>query len=283
MAIQLSPVLAAQARDNRGGFSVKSIDLQELGERASPILVLDDFRVTGRPFPLHPHAGFSAVTYVFEDSKGSLRSRDSLGNDLVTGPGGIVWTQAGSRVVHEEIPADASRELHGLQVFVNLSAKNKLVAPRMFRLQKSSVPEWRSGAGDCVRVLVGSFAGLLSPLVPAEPFDFLDIELQSEMSLNLASAHNTIVYVPEGDIIVHTAAREQEVSGGHALGIYGSGGHVKLEALQRAHLVLLSGVEIREPVVADGPFIMNERSQIEGAVSRYRAGGMGHLPPLSDS
>ena len=56
----------------------------------------DEFRVTGRPFPPHPHAGFSAVTYVLEDSEGKLRSRDSLGNDLVTGPGGIVWTQAGS-------------------------------------------------------------------------------------------------------------------------------------------------------------------------------------------
>ena len=283
MAIQFSPLLAAQARGSRsGGFSVKAINLQELGERASPVLVLDDFRVTGRPFPPHPHAGFSAVTYVFEDSKGALRSRDSLGNDLGTGPGGIVWTQAGSGVVHEETPADPGRELHGLQVFVNLSPKNKLVAPRMYRLEKSSVPEWQSDAGDRVRVLVGSFADLSSPLVPAEPFDFLDVELQSEISFNLDSGRNAIVYVPQGDITVHTAAGERKVAGGHALSLYGSGGRVRLAALQRAHLVLLSGIEIRDPIVADGPFIMNEQSQLESAVSRYRAGEMGHLAPLSE-
>jgi redox-sensitive bicupin YhaK (pirin superfamily) len=84
----------------------------------------DEFRVTGRPFPPHPHAGFSAVTYVLEDSEGKLRSRDSLGNDLVTGPGGIVWTQAGSGLIHEELPADSNRELHAVQVFVNLSSRN---------------------------------------------------------------------------------------------------------------------------------------------------------------
>ena len=54
------------------------------------------------------------------------------------------------------------------------------------------------------------------------------------------------------------------------------------EALQPAHFVILSGAEIREPVLVDGPFIMNERSQIEAAATRYRAGEMGHLTPLSE-
>lgn len=62
MSVQFSPVVAAQARGNGGTFSVHSIDLQELGERASPVAVLDHFRVRGRPFAPHPHAGFSAVT-----------------------------------------------------------------------------------------------------------------------------------------------------------------------------------------------------------------------------
>jgi hypothetical protein len=40
---------------------------------------------------------------------------------------------------------------------------------------------------------------------------------------------------------------------------------------------MLSGAEIRGPVLADGPFIMNERSQIDAAFARYRAGERGHL------
>jgi redox-sensitive bicupin YhaK (pirin superfamily) len=65
MSIQFSPVIAARPQGKGGSFSVKSIDLDELGERASPVAVLHDFRVSGRPFPPHPHAGFSAVSLVF--------------------------------------------------------------------------------------------------------------------------------------------------------------------------------------------------------------------------
>jgi pirin-like protein len=84
--------------------------VEQLGGLASPVLVFDDFRVRKLPFSPHPHAGFSAVTYVLEDSQRGLRSRTSLGNDIVVGPGGIVWTQAGRGVIHEEAPADADRE-----------------------------------------------------------------------------------------------------------------------------------------------------------------------------
>jgi len=283
MSIQLSPVIASRVHESGASFSFQSIDLQQLGERASPIVVLDDFRVRGRPFPPHPHAGFSAVTYVFEDSQGDLRSRTSLGNEVVVGPGGIVWTQAGSGVIHEELPADPDRELHGLQIFVNLSSKNKLAAPQVFRLTASEVPEWRSNAGDRVRIVVGSFEGVSSPLVPVEPFNLLDVELRREISFSLQNAHNALVYALTGGVLVHADGREQEVAGEHAMALYGSGGRVTFEAIHPSHFLILSGAEIREPVLVSGNFIMNERSQIESAVARYRTGGMGHLAPFSES
>jgi redox-sensitive bicupin YhaK (pirin superfamily) len=267
-------------------FSIQSIDLQELGQRASPVIVLDDFRVSGRPFPPHPHAGFSAITYVFEDSKGTLRSRTSLGNDVVVGPGGIIWTQAGSGVIHEELPADPDRELHGLQIFVNLSSKNKLAMPQVFQLEKSEAPEWCSDAGDRVRVVVGSLEGVSSPLVPSEPFTLLDVELRREVSFDLQNGHNALVYVLEGGVIVRADGREQKVEGEHAMAIHssngGSDGRVTFEAVHPPHFLILSGAEIGEPVLVHGPLIMNERSQIEAAFARYRAGEMGYLAALSD-
>lgn len=68
---------------------------------------------------------------------------------------------------------------------------------------------------------------------------------------------------------------KQKVTAEHAVGLHGSGGRVTLEAVHPAHLLVLLGAEIREPVVAEGPFIMNEWSQIEDAVARFRAGKMG--------
>ena len=282
MAIQISPVIAAKPWDNGGVFSAKSIKLHELGERASPIFVLDDFRVRSGPFGPHPHAGFSALTYVFEDSPGSVRSRDSLGNDVVVGPGGIVWFQAASGGLHHEIPAEAGRELRGAQVFVKLSARNKLLAPRTFWLDRDAVPEWRNDDGDRVRIAVGSFRGVASPLVPAEPLDVLDVDLRPAISFDLRDGHRALVYVRTGGIRVRAEGREQSVAAGHALTLRGDGGAITFEASEPARFLLLSGAEIREPVVVDGPFIMNDRAQIEAAAARYRAGEMGHLSPLPD-
>ena len=283
MPIRFSPVVATLARGNRDGLSARSLDLRELGDLVSPIVVFDDFRATGRPFGPHPHAGFSAVTYVFEDSPGALRSRDSLGHDRVIGPGGLCWTQAGRGLIHEELPADPDLELHGLQVFVNLSSKYKLAEPRVLWLDRSEVPEWRSGVGDCVRIVVGSFEAASSPLIPPEPFDLRDVDLKSEVSLNLQRAHNALVYVQTGSIVARAERRGQKIAEGHALALSGGPGCVTLAALRPAHLVILSGPQFREPVYADGPFIMNRRSEVEDAVARYRAGEMGHLAPLPEN
>ena len=280
MSVQFSPVIAARQRTLPGFSSLLYVDLDELGVAASPVAVLDDFRVPGLPFSPHPHAGFAAVTYVFEDSPGDLRSRASSGVDLLVGPGGIVWTEAGRGVVHEEIPAVPGRELHGIQIFVNLSAPNKLVPPRVLHLNPGQVPQWRSDAGDRVRVVVGSFGGVASPLVPAEPFTLLDVHLRQQISYAAQAGHTVLVYVLTGHVAVSADGHQEKVDGGHALALRG-GGLVMFEAVPPSHFLILSGAEIREPMVSEGPFIMNNRSQIEEAVARYRSGAMGHLASLS--
>ena len=64
MTVQFSSVIAAQKCGN-DSFSVKAVDLQQLGRRASRSL-LPDLRGRGRPFPPHPHARFAAVTHVLK-------------------------------------------------------------------------------------------------------------------------------------------------------------------------------------------------------------------------
>ena len=281
MSIQFSSLLPAHSRGKGGVFSVKSLDLEKLGVHASPVVVLDDFRISAHVFGPHPHAGFSAVTYVLEDSVGSARSRDSLGNDIVVGPGGIVWTLAGSGAMHEELPAEHGRELHGLQIFVNLSAKNKLVAPQVLWLDGKAVPEWRSAAGDRVRTVVGSYAGVSSPLLPAERFTMLDITLRGDLAFDLPPGHNALVYVLHGILSVSVDGRTQRIPREHALALYGEGGQVTFSAVNSPRFVVLSGAEIAEPVFKEGSFIMNDRAQTEAALARYQGGKMGHLAPLN--
>jgi redox-sensitive bicupin YhaK (pirin superfamily) len=279
MTIAISEAVAAKDGNHGPHLRVKSVDVAALGPLASPICLFDDFRVSGTPFGPHPHAGFSQITYVFPDSSGANRSRDSLGNDIVVGPGGVVWTQAGSGMLHQEVPADTSRELHGLQVFVNLSAKSKFIAPRVLHLAAEDVPLWQDPDGDAVRVVVGSFGTVSSPLVPEEPFDLLDVELQNEIVFDLAAGRNGFVYVLQGPISILCEGREREIQSGHALALSGDG-RVTFAAARAANFLILSGLNIREPVFAQGPFIMNNRSQMDQAFARFQAGKMGHLEPL---
>ena len=280
MSIHFSRIIPTHSNSIGDVFSASSLELSD--ERTSPVMVVDDFRVTGRPFGPHPHAGFSAITYVFPDSAGSLRNRDSLGNHVVIGAGGICWLQAGSGAQHEEIPAKLGTELHGLQIFVNLSAKNKLSAPRVFSLRGDQVPEWKSGAGDRVRVVVGSYAGLTSPLVPSEPLTLLDVSLRRDIAFSMLDGHNVLVYVRAGTVAVRAGSREQQVARGEGLALFGDAGSVALVALSRADVVILSGAEIRENVVMQGPFIMNDATQIRAAFERYQSGRMGHLEPYAE-
>lgn len=279
-SVELSRIVQVRTGGSPPVFSTRSLELEALAEQASPLLVFDDFRVSAPIFPPHPHAGFSAVTYVFPDSRGALRSRDSLGNDAVVGPGSVVWTTAGSGVIHEETPAEAGRELHGLQLFVNLSARNKLMPPRSDRLGGNEVPEWRGTGGDRVRVVVGSFKNVSSPLIPPEPFVLLDVDLRQEISFELPAGHNGLVYVARGTVEVDSGRREQRLEASQGIGLRGSG-RTSFRATNPAHLVLLAGMELREPVVAEGPFIMNDRAQVQAAVVRYQSGAMGRLSPAS--
>jgi redox-sensitive bicupin YhaK (pirin superfamily) len=277
VTIQFSPVIAVQARGDGHPFISHRVDLDKLGRLASPILMFDQGHVHGRPFSPHPHAGFSAVSYLFEDSQDALRTRDSLGNDVLTGPGGMVWTQAGNGLVHEEMAATPDGDLHMVQMFVNLPREGKLAPPRVFHLDHDEVPEWRSGAGDRVRVLVGSFEGESSPLAPAQPFGFLDVRLRSAIPFDLEDAHNALVYVLSGAVGVGAEGDERWLAAGHAVGMRGDGASILIKAGEAAQLLVLSGAEIREPVVAWGPFIMNDQAQIDEAFARYRAGRMGQL------
>jgi redox-sensitive bicupin YhaK (pirin superfamily) len=105
VSLELSPVAEAPEARHGARFSANRLDLAALEGFSSPVVGFDHFRMSGPTFAPHPHAGFSAVSYVFEDSAGALHNRDSIGHDLIASAGDVIWTQAGSGVIHEEVPA----------------------------------------------------------------------------------------------------------------------------------------------------------------------------------
>ena len=81
--------------------------------------------------PWHPHRGFETVTYMID---GTFQHQDSIGGGGLITNGSTQWMTAGSGILHIERPPEeliASGGLfHGMQLWVNLPAAQKMVAPR---------------------------------------------------------------------------------------------------------------------------------------------------------
>jgi redox-sensitive bicupin YhaK (pirin superfamily) len=279
MSIAFSPLLPTVNANLGAGFSANRIVTAQVASLMQPVMGMDHFLMSDVTFAPHPHAGFSAVSYLFESSPGRLRNRDSLGNDFEMAAGGLIWTQAARGVVHDERPAELGKAVHGVQIFVNLSSKSKGLTPRVFRLEGNEVPVWKDDAGDRVRVVVGAYGGLRSPVVPAEPFQLLDIKLEREIELPLEAGWNVVLYVLSGEVALAAEGTTGQVGDGQAIALNGDG-TVTLTAKKPAQVLVMAGVAVDEPIVSYGPFIMNTEAQVAEAVHRFQQGGMGHLEPL---
>ncbi|HEY2629547.1 MAG TPA: pirin family protein [Usitatibacter sp.] len=123
----------------------------------------------------HPHIGLATVTYMFE---GAMMHRDSLGSVQRIEPGAVNWMTAGRGIVHSErTPADLrdqERRSHGLQLWVGLPRANEEAPPSFQHAPAASIPVWKDGVTS-VRVLLGSFDGLRSPVGVFAPTQYLDI------------------------------------------------------------------------------------------------------------
>ncbi len=248
-------------------------------QNLSPFLSITDFHMSQPTFAPHPHAGFSAVTYMFLDSEGSFTNRDSSGDERTIFPGSLHWTQAAAGMMHEEVPSDPGVDCHGLQLFVNLHSSDKHATPAAFHLDVDDIPELEPSDGVFVRVVVGSCDNVKSPLDGLlTPINFLDIHLapRTSFTANIPSEHRAVVLVVRGSVTisdtvfrVNTAATLE----GPDTGIEFQGGP------KGTNVVLLSGEPIREPVVLAGPYAMTTDDEILEAQQRFRRGEMGHLAP----
>jgi redox-sensitive bicupin YhaK (pirin superfamily) len=78
----------------------------------------------------------------------------------------------------------------------------------------------------------------------------------------------------EGNLMLND---EQQVRAGEMVILGRSNTDVKIESNNEAHLLILSGEPIAEPISAYGPFVMNTKQEILEAIEDYNAGKFGTL------
>ena len=236
-----------------------------------PFLLLDDFRSDRREdfikgFPWHPHRGIETITYVL---KGDVAHGDSLGNKGVISSGDVQWMTAGSGIIHQEMPqGDSEGSMHGFQLWANLPARQKMMAPRYRGISAGEIPEVHLEGGITVKVLAGAVAGTKGPVsdIVIDPL-YLDCRLPPNAQFEHPTEfeYTTFIYVIDGE-----AQIEGRASDNGTLVLFDKGDHVRVGTEQGARFLLLSGKPLNEPIAWRGPIVMNTEDELKTAFREYR-------------
>ncbi|MDD4881292.1 MAG: pirin family protein [Gallionellaceae bacterium] len=256
------------------GVKLTRVLTQDLQRRLDPFLMLDAFRNDNPDdymagFPDHPHRGFETVTYMIA---GRMRHRDSVGNEGLLGPGGAQWMTAGGGLIHSELPEQEDGLMEGFQLWLNLPARNKMVAPSYRDIPPEAIPEFTNADGVRGRVIAGASHGTAGAVErpDTEPL-YLDVHMpaNSRFTQPIPAGHNAFTYTYRGGVsIAGTMVPDRHMA------ILDNDGAdaVVIDAKEASRLLIVAGKPLAEPIAQYGPFIMNTAEEIQRTLRDYRDG-----------
>ncbi|MGO9559625.1 MAG: pirin family protein [Acidimicrobiales bacterium] len=237
--------------------------------------------------PWHPHRGFETVTYMID---GTFAHQDSQGGGGLIKDGATQWMTAGGGILHIETPPEelvvSGGLFHGVQLWVNLPARDKMIPPAYQGLESDEVALLSSADGGClVRVIAGALGEHRGPGSTHTPMALMHATVSPGARLELPwnSAFNALVYVLAGSGQAGGDGGPVRVG---QLVAFGPGDWISVQAddaqdsrAAGLDLLVLGGQPIGEPVEHYGPFVMNTRDEIMQALEDFRAGRLGTVPP----
>jgi len=271
-------VLSVEQSEGRGARVRRSIGRPEL-KNFDPFLLLDEFKSPTKPlsgFPDHPHRGFETVTYMLPSSEGSFQHEDFCGHKGTILPGGLQWMTAGKGIVHSEMPF-GSGVGHGLQLWVNLSAKDKMCDPAYQELKAEDITKVEKD-GITAMVIAGKAFGVESKVYTRTPIHYIHFIMNADTKLNqeIPSTWTAFIYVLKGAIKIGEDKNAKFIDAHNTVALNTNGNGVTVHSGdQGGEIVIISGKPIGEPVIQHGPFVMNTQKEIADAFDDYREGKNG--------
>ena len=267
-----------QPTTDGAGVKINRILTQPLQRRLDPFLMLDAFG-SDKPgdyiagFPEHPHRGFETITYMLT---GSMRHKDSGGNEGLITDGGVQWMTAGRGVAHSEMPEQTDGLMEGFQLWLNLPSADKMMEPWYRDIPAGDIPRFTTEAGAEVQVIAGVTHGVAGAVQRAgtEPL-YLDVTLPANgtFDLQLPPGHNAFIYPYRGQLVVDEACVPEARMAILSNDAQADG--VRIVAPKESRFIVIAGRPLNEPIAQYGPFVMNTQAEIMQAMEDYRAGRFG--------
>ena len=252
------------------GVNLVRVLASETVAQFDPILMLDSFDSTNPEdyiagFPMHPHRGIETISYVY---RGHMTHRDSLGNEDTIGDGEVQWMTAGSGIMHEE-KLPASERLLGVQLWLNLPAKDKMATPAYRSIKSSEIDEIEFASGK-LRLLAGQYEGRKGFESKYLPLDYYDLHISAQASivLNTERERSVMLFTLLGDAYIGGELVKEKTAVKLTAGDY-----VKIKATDTASQVLfVSSMALDEPVAWGGTIVMNTKEELNKAFDDLRQG-----------
>lgn len=270
--------LGARVRRSVGGPFLRSFD---------PFLLLDHATIAvDAGFPDHPHRGFETVSYNLPTSKGTFIHEDFTGKRGDLKPGDVQWMTAGRGIVHSEVPmGDGTGE--GIQLWVNLSKKDKMVKPEYQDMRAADIPNITQN-GVLARIIAGEAFGVSARTRTRTPTHYIHFELPRGGALQqrIPKGWNSLVYVLKGAVVVGGEEEENEqnrVEMWQTATLKLPKGKTEADGVsirtskssEGASLLFLAGQPLNEPVHHVGPFVMSTQLEVQQAFLDFQMGRNG--------
>lgn len=236
--------ISALETEDGAGARVRRLFPSEHLRSFDPFALFDEFFLEpSAGFPLHPHGGFEAVTYMLE---GGFRHTDTLGNDATICEGGVQYFSAGKGIEHSEMPGTEAMN-HGVQIWVNLPRAIKGMTPYYRQVKPQQIPTYEDDTAF-VRTVIGG----KSPVRLHETVFLLDVVLKAEKTYRyeIPDEFQGLVYPVSGDVRVEGG----QLKPGEAF-LLDREKRAEVYARVHSHFLLLSGSPLGEPIRLRGSFV----------------------------
>jgi redox-sensitive bicupin YhaK (pirin superfamily) len=264
-----------------GSFQVKQPLPTQKVPQISPFLLLHHFgpiKVEPGYDPIdlgpHPHRGFEPVTFLYQ---GGIRHKDSLGNEGILEAGDIQWMTAGRGIIHSERASDFFMEnggiIEGIQLWVNLPAKDKMTQPKYQEIRKNDIPVITENKVTH-RLVSGQWNGQKGIVNTFSPMIIIQTSILSggKTQIPIPENFNACIYILSGEITLND---NFDYPAGKMIYFTNKGDGIGIEGLADTEILVLCGEPIEEPLAQYGPFVMNSQTEIMEAMRDYQMGKMG--------